>query len=128
MIVAYGWGVIGCTILVLSFGRMLWTAWTKTTPRTLWADSYFWLLGGVAVGALALGEIMLVRVFLALGEGVEYVQPAPLGIIAALTVVTAVFMKMRALAINNPRQGTLFMWLCGAWSLITAAMMSAGLI
>ena len=128
MIIAYGWGVIGCVILVLSFGRMLLNAWHKAPLKMLWNDSYFWLLSGVAVTSVATAEIMAVRIFQALGEGTRYAQPATFGILAALTSIVAVFMKMRALAINRPDRGRLFIWLCGGWAFVTIGLLAFGWI
>jgi hypothetical protein len=128
MILAYGWGVIGSTILILSFARMLWGAWRKSPWGELWNDSYFWLLLGVTVALLATAEIMTVRIWQTLNGGAQYAQPAAFAIMAGLTAITSVFLKMRALAINRPDRGRVFMWLCGGWAAVTAGLLATGVI
>lgn len=116
MIFVYGWGLIGAAVLLSVLLPMLWKA--RKGPN-LWQDSYFWLLGGVALSAFATGEIMLVRVIQVVTTGQPLLaQPAPLAMAASITAVVAIALKLRSVSIMRPRVGLLSFVACLLWAVL----------
>jgi hypothetical protein len=120
MVLVYGWAMIGCVILLGVLVPMLWKA---RKASGLWRDSYFWLLAGVAVSALAVGEVMLARVIqtFALGKAL-HAQPAPLAMLATITAAVAIALKLRSVAITKPRTGLLAIIACLVWAALMLAV------
>ncbi len=123
MILIYGWMFIGSSILIVALGRLL---LAEIKKPGLWSNGYFWLLAGVWLMALASGEIGASRVLQTFDGGIRYAQAPALAILAGFTATLAIVFKMRALTINSPRVGSLFLWLCAVWVAVVAAVAFMG--
>ena len=120
MILIYGWLAIACAFLLGAFVPMVWEAWRQSPLKTIWQDRYFWLLAGAACTALAVGEFAMSRIYQTLIGTVKFGQPVSLAVFAALTAGVGALCKMRAVVINSPRTGRLFLLLCTAWAVFAA--------
>lgn len=120
MIFVYGWGLVGAVALLAVLIPMLWKA--RKAPG-LWQDSYFWLLSGVALSALATGEVMAARVYQVLTLGRALIaQPAPLAIAASITATVAIALKLRSVSIMRPRVGLLACIACLLWAVLAMTL------
>ena len=120
MIYPFGWLAIACAFLLTSFLPMAWQTWRTQPLRALWGDIYFWLLLGISMSAIGVGEVCVMRVFQQLTGTERVAQPVTLAVFATLTAGIGALCKMRALAINAPRRGRLFLYLCAAWAVFAA--------